>query len=60
MKDDLNFNLEDAGFLSVLPYVAVFFVTIGGGRASDWILAKGANRHGCHSNKKLIFQNSCT
>ena len=45
MKDDLNFNLEHAGFLSVLPYVAVFFVTIIGGRVSDFMLAKGVNRY---------------
>lgn len=45
MKQELNFDLQSAGFLSVQPYVAVFLMTIIGGRVSDMLLARGWDKY---------------
>lgn len=43
MTAQLNFNLNQAGFLAVLPYMGLFFVGIGAGRLADYLVKEGVD-----------------
>ncbi|CAH1971606.1 unnamed protein product [Acanthoscelides obtectus] len=41
MKNVLNFELKDTGFMSALPYLAMCIMTQFSGQFADWFLVKG-------------------
>lgn len=41
LNDELDFDIEDAGIVSVVPYICTFLATLFGGRFSDWMVESG-------------------
>ncbi len=43
LKDVLSFDIKNAGFIAVLPYLALAGVVIVGGLAADWLIGISLN-----------------
>ncbi|XP_018320987.1 putative inorganic phosphate cotransporter [Agrilus planipennis] len=52
MKQVLHFNIKDNGFLSALPYLAMWFFSMGISHVADWMLTKKYFTH--TSVRKII------
>ena len=43
-KDHLDFDLNNAGYVSVIPYVAMFAATMSGGKIADHMIDKKVSK----------------
>lgn len=43
-KDHLDFDLDSTGYLSVIPYVAMFAATMSGGKIADHMIDKKVDK----------------